>query len=159
LIALLDVLVFALTLIRLEQVVGRLISVARRGRRKRALCIAFSNPLMNAYFLFTVMMFGLFMVARSSFAPQGRNWFPFILAIFMVGPDYASKALSQKFTRRGLRVVVLGGLALYCVVGSYYAIRSIDIRYYGPAGMPPLRFSAATYRLAIPVRFPSNVGY
>jgi 4-amino-4-deoxy-L-arabinose transferase-like glycosyltransferase len=133
LIALLDVVVFGLTLIRLEQVFGRLISVARRGRWKRALCIAFSNPLMNAYFLFTVMMFGLFMVVRLSFGPQGRNWFPFILAIFMVGPDYASKALSQKVARRVLRLVVLGGLVLYCIVGSYYAIRSIDRRYYGPA--------------------------
>jgi hypothetical protein len=79
------------------------------------------------------MMFGLFMVVRLSFGPQGRNWFPFILAIFMVGPDYASKALSQKVARRVLRLVVLGGLVLYCIVGSYYAIRSIDRRYYGPA--------------------------
>jgi 4-amino-4-deoxy-L-arabinose transferase-like glycosyltransferase len=132
-IALLDVAVFGLVLVRLEQVVGRLISIARRGRWKWALRIASSNPLMNAYFLFTVLMFGLFMVVRLSFSPQGRNWFPFILAIFMVGSDYASKALSQRRSRRVFRLVIVGGLILYCIVGSYYAIQSINQRYYSSA--------------------------
>jgi 4-amino-4-deoxy-L-arabinose transferase-like glycosyltransferase len=139
-IALFNVIVFALTLIRLQQVATRLILIARRGRWRTALSITFSNPLLNAYFVFTVLMFGLFMVVRKSFAPQGRNWFPFILPIFVVGAQYASKALSHRLARRGFAAFILACLLLYSVVGSYYAIRSINDRYYGPA-MEHARFT------------------
>lgn len=134
-IALLDVVVFALVLFRFEQVATRLIVIARRGRWRRALCIALSNPLLNSYFVFTILMFGLFMVVRMSFAPQGRNWFPFILPIFMTGTSYAPKALSHRTTRRAFAFFILACLVLYCVVGSCYAIRSINERYYGTAAV------------------------
>jgi len=131
LIALLNVVVFALTLFRLQQVATRLILIAKRGRWRLALSFALSNPLLNAYFLFTVLMFGLFMLVRKSLAPQGRNWFPFILPIFMVGAQYASKALSHRLARRAFASLILTCLVLYCIVGSYYAIRAINKRYYG----------------------------
>ena len=129
-IAVVDVIVFVLTVLRLAQVTWRLIKVFRRGRRLRAMCIAFSNPLLNAYFLFTVMMFGLFMFVRNSFAPQGRNWFPLILAIFLTSCSYAPRALGRGKIFGGLSKVLIAGLVIYCIVGSYYAIPSIKNRYF-----------------------------
>jgi 4-amino-4-deoxy-L-arabinose transferase-like glycosyltransferase len=131
-IALLNVVVFALVILRLQQVITRLVLVARQGRWRRALCIAFSNPVLNAYFLYTLLMFGLFMVVRRSFAPQGRNWFPFMLPILMVGAEYASKALHHRLARRAFSHFILACLLLYCIVGSYYGIRAINNRYYSP---------------------------
>jgi len=137
LIALACVLVFALTIVRLFQVSVRLRRVARRGHPRRALCILFSNPLLNAYFIFTVMMFGLFMVVRRSFAPQGRNWFPFILAIFLNAIVYAPRALRGRRLSNFLSGVLTAGLATYCILGSCYAIPSIINRYYNVHAAPP----------------------
>src|SRR5262249_12313843 len=119
-IAAVDVGVFVVTIVRLAQVNVRLWKLARRGRTRRALCIMFSNPLLNSYFLFTVMMFGLFMVARRSYAPQGRNWFPFILPIFLSAACYAPRALGSRRVSTVFSWALVAGLALYCVVGSYY---------------------------------------
>jgi 4-amino-4-deoxy-L-arabinose transferase-like glycosyltransferase len=127
----LNVIVLALVLFRLENVVTRLILLARRGRWRRALFIAFSNPLVNAYFLFTVGLTCLFLVVRTAFIPQGRNWIPFILAIFMMGTEYGARAVSHRRTQAVFSALVTAGLVLYCLLGSYYAIQSLRVRYYG----------------------------
>jgi hypothetical protein len=127
----LNVIVLGLVLFRLENVVTRLILLARRGRWRRALSITFSNPLVNAYFLFTLGLFCLFLVVRESFAPQGRDWIPFILAIFMMGTDFGPRAFSHRRTQAVFSALVTTGLVLYCVLGSYYAIQSLRVRYYG----------------------------
>jgi len=75
--------ILALTLLRLEQVLSRLSSLAHRGRWKAAWRIAFSNPLLNSYFAFTVLMFFLRIATNNRFAGQGRNWLPFLLPIFL----------------------------------------------------------------------------
>jgi hypothetical protein len=130
--------VFVLTIVRVGQVTLRVWRVAKRGRRRRALCILFSNPLLNAYFIFTLMMFGLFMVVRRSFAPQGRNWFPFILAIFLNAVAYAPKALGRRRVSTPVSGALFAGLALYCILGSSYAIPSIINRYYNVNAIPPV---------------------
>jgi 4-amino-4-deoxy-L-arabinose transferase-like glycosyltransferase len=127
----LNIIVLGLVLFRLENVVTRLILIGRRGRWRRALFIAFSNPLVNAYFLFTLGLTCLFMVVRYSFAPQGRDWIPFILAIFMMGTEYGPRALSHRRSQAVFSAVVTAALVLYCLVGSYYAIHSLRVRYYG----------------------------
>jgi hypothetical protein len=144
--------VFVLTIIRVGQVILRVWRVAKRGRPRRALCILFSNPLLNAYFIFTVMMFGLFMVVRRSFAPQGRNWFPFILAIFLNAVAYAPKALGRGRVSTLVSGALLAGLALYCIIGSCYAIPSIVNRYYNVNAVPP------TYSVGAPVSGKQNLG-
>jgi 4-amino-4-deoxy-L-arabinose transferase-like glycosyltransferase len=127
----LNVIVLGLVFFRLENVATRLILIARRGRWRRALFIAFSNPLVNAFFLFTVGLTCLFLVVRRSFAPQGRNWIPFILAIFMMGTEYGPRALSHRRTQAAFSALVTAALVLYCLLGSYYAIPSLRVRYYG----------------------------
>jgi hypothetical protein len=136
-IAIACVAVFVLTIVRIGQVILRVWRVAKRGRRRRALSILFSNPLLNGYFIFTVMMFGLFMVVRRSFAPQGRNWFPFILAIFLNAVAHAPKALGRRRVSTLVSGALFAGLALYCILGSCYAIPSIVNRYYNVNAVPP----------------------
>jgi 4-amino-4-deoxy-L-arabinose transferase-like glycosyltransferase len=130
-IRILNVIILGLVLFRLENVVTRLVLLARRGRWRRALFIAFSNPLVNSYFLFAVGLTCLFLVVRRSFAPQGRNWIPFILAIFMMGTEYGPRALGHRRTRAVFSALVTAALVLYCLLGSYYAIQSLRVRYYG----------------------------
>lgn len=132
LIALLNCIVFGLALVRLERVITRLILVARRGRSRQALSIAFSKPLLNGCFLFTTGLFVLYMLVRNQFAPQGRDWFPFILPLFLVGIDYAPKALTHRRTRQTFSTLIIGGLLLYCAIGGYYSIHSVVHRFYGP---------------------------
>jgi 4-amino-4-deoxy-L-arabinose transferase-like glycosyltransferase len=133
-IAAFDVVLFALTLMRIIRILYRLYNISKAGRWRQALVIGFSNPLLNAYFIFTGLMFMLFALVRSSYAPQGRNWFAFILAIFLTGGWYAPRAVRFWNASNWLTVLVVGGLLLYCAVGSYYAIPSLINRFYTPPG-------------------------
>src|SRR5205823_9029846 len=109
--------ILALTLVRLEQVGSRLFCVWRRGRKWLALRLALSNPLVNSYFLFTLLMFYLFVRLENRFAAQGRNWLPFLLPIFLVGLVYAPKALTLRRTRVVVSGALTAALLFYCVVG------------------------------------------
>jgi hypothetical protein len=133
-IAALSVVLFALTLIRIIQVSYRLYKISKAGRWRQALVIGFSNPLLNAYFIFTGLMFMLFALVRISYAPQGRNWFGFILAIFLTGGWYGPRAVRFWNAPKWLTAFVVGGLLLYCAVGSYCAIPSLVNRFYMPTG-------------------------
>jgi hypothetical protein len=133
-IAAISVLLFVLTLIRIIRVSYRLYRVSKAGRWRQALVIGFSNPLLNAYFVFTGLMFVLFALVRISYAPQGRNWFGFILAIFLTGGWYAPRAVRFWNASGWLTAFIVGGLLLYCAVGSYYAIPSLINRFYAAGG-------------------------
>src|SRR5262249_21841025 len=122
--------VLALTLVRIEQVASRLICLWWRGRRWLAVRLALSNPLINSYFVFTLFMFYLYIRLENRFAAQGRNWLPFMMPIFLVGLVYAPKALTLRRTRLAFSAVLTAGLLLYCIIGSYYALRTIHRRYY-----------------------------
>jgi hypothetical protein len=122
--------VLALTLLRLEQVTSRLFGLWRRGRKWLAIRLALSNPLINSYFVFTVFMFYLFIRLENRFAAQGRNWLPFLMPIFLVGLVYAPKALTLRRTQVVLSTILAVGLLSYCLVGSYYGIRTIQKRFY-----------------------------
>jgi 4-amino-4-deoxy-L-arabinose transferase-like glycosyltransferase len=126
----------ALTLFRLEQVTSRLIRMFHKGRRWLAVRLALSNPVINSYFLFTVLMFYLFIRLENRFAAQGRNWLPFMLPIFLVGLVYAPKALTLRRTRQAFAVTLTAGLLLYCCVGSYYSILTLKKRYYPERPQP-----------------------
>lgn len=124
--------VLGLTLLRLEQVASRLIRLVMHGKSRQAIRIVFSNPVLNSYFLFTILMFVAFIQLENRFGAQGRNWFPFMLPIFMVGIVYAPKALLFRPTQIAVSRLLAGGLLLYCVAGSYYAIKTVHKRYYIP---------------------------
>jgi 4-amino-4-deoxy-L-arabinose transferase-like glycosyltransferase len=132
LIAVLNCMIFGLAAVRVARVAVRLARIARAGRWRIALSAALSNPLINGYLLFASGLSLLYMVVRGSFAPQGRDWFPFILPIFLVATEYAPKAAPGRRVRAVLSNLIIAGLGLYSAVGSYYAIPSLWSRYYGP---------------------------
>jgi hypothetical protein len=127
--------VLLLVFFRLEQVLTRLIVLARRGRWRMALRIAFSNPLMISYFIFTVFMIFLYALTDNSFNAQGRHWFPYILSGFLITTQYAPRALTHRKVQGIVSALFLFGLLVYCIVGGYYSIQSIKQRYYAPQHM------------------------
>jgi len=95
-----------------------------------ALRIAFGNPFLNSYLLFTVAMFGLWVYTNATFGPQGRNWLPYLLPAFSVGVIYAPMVLTHKRSRAVFSGAIVALLVAYCVVGGYYAVKTIKQRYY-----------------------------
>jgi hypothetical protein len=129
-------LVLGLTLLRLAQVASRLFSLWRRGRRQAVWRIALSNVPVNSYFLFTVLMFALYIRLDNRFAAQGRNWFPFLLPIFLTAFVYAPRALAWRGVGITLGSLGLMGLLLYDGIGGYYSLRTIEHRYYAADPSP-----------------------
>lgn len=130
-------LVLALGLTRLIQVTCRLSCVARNGRTGLALRMAMANVPMNSFLLFTLMMILLHVITNNFFRAQGRNWFPMLMPMFMLGLVHAPKALPRGPTRRHLAIALAAGLALYCLVAGHYAVGTIERRYYAPIAEPP----------------------
>jgi hypothetical protein len=124
--------VLALTLVRLQHVVVRLAGLVRRGRSGSAARIAVSNPLINGYFLFTVLMVLLYVRTGNRFGAQGRNWLPFLPGILLTALVYAPRALAGRGAQRACARLLATGLALYVAFGGYYAVRTIQRRYYMP---------------------------
>jgi hypothetical protein len=135
-IGLLSVVVFVLSFVRLGQTAWRLARIASRRSWRGALSIACSNPLINAYFMFTAIMFCLFAVVRYSYGPQGRDWFPLILPLFLIATHYAPKAIPSRRASNALSTLLIGCLALYCLAGIYYSTPSIMNRYYLNSPVP-----------------------
>ena len=123
--------IVVLMIVRLVTVSRRLVAVARRGRRRWALRIALGNPFLNSYLIFTALMFGLFVATGAAFGPQGRNWLPYLLPAFLVGVVYAPKVVRSQRIRAIFSRVVIASLVLYCAVGGFYSIKTIEHRYYG----------------------------
>jgi 4-amino-4-deoxy-L-arabinose transferase-like glycosyltransferase len=124
------IVVTVLMLARMGSVGIRLAAIARRGRWRWALRIAFSNPFLNSYFIFTVFMFMFFVVTSGTFFPQGRNWFPYLLPALSVGTIYAPRVIRRLRDRTRFSTAFIGGLILYCIVAGYYSIQSVQHRYY-----------------------------
>jgi hypothetical protein len=129
----------ALTVARFAQVSARLLRVYRAGRRREAIRILSSNPVINSYFLFTLLMIALFVSAENFFGAQGRNWFPFLTPIFVTAFAYAPKALKRPLVRKALVSISLAGLCAYTLVGSCFAIETLKQRFYAAGYDSPLK--------------------
>jgi hypothetical protein len=115
----------ACTLVRLGQVAYRLVRVARRGRPRRALRIAFSNPVAISYFLLAAFLF----TVEGYPGVQGRYYFPLLPAVFWVALKYAPRALPGKFGPALFRMQV-AGLIAYTIAGAFFAFPTLASRYY-----------------------------
>jgi 4-amino-4-deoxy-L-arabinose transferase-like glycosyltransferase len=131
LIGALNVVAFIIMVVLIGRTIRRLLALGRKRGRLKALTLASSNPGLNSYLFFTVLMFCLFAVVRDVYAPQGRNWLPFILPIFLVTTHYAPRILPKHGWRVFTSDLMLVLLALYSVIGSYYAIQCLHARFYG----------------------------
>jgi hypothetical protein len=128
-----------LTLVRIGQVSKRLAGVGRRGRARQAFRMAFSHPSANCYFLFTVLMFALYVRSDNFFGAQGRNWLPLMLPIFWTALVYAPRAIRSFRVRSRLAATLVGGLVLYVAVGGYYSMAAVRNRFYSPGYAEPMR--------------------
>jgi hypothetical protein len=128
----LTLLVFLLVLFRWEQVITRLVVLARHGRWRMALRILFSNPLLHSHFIFSAFMILLFAWHEKGFGAQGRHWFPYFLSGFLITTQFAPRALTHRKTQAAVSAMFILGLMSYCVLGGYYSIQAIKKRYYGP---------------------------
>ncbi|MDB5351633.1 MAG: hypothetical protein JWN86_2880 [Planctomycetota bacterium] len=124
--------VLALTLVRLERITSRLTRVVAAGHWRRAIRIAASDPVMNTYFLFFVLMLYAYVRMDNRFAAQGRNWIPLMLPVMLTAIHFAPRALTLRRTRTAVSVVVGAALVAYVSVGSVYGLRTIKKRYYLP---------------------------
>jgi hypothetical protein len=115
----------ACTLARFVQISLRLLRVARGGRARRALRIAFSNPVAISYFLLGAFLF----TVEGYPGIQGRYYFPLLPAVFWVALKYAPRALPGKFGPALFRMQV-AGLVAYTVAGAVFAFPTLEARYY-----------------------------
>jgi hypothetical protein len=115
----------ACTLVRLGQVAYRLVRVARRGRVRRALRMAFSNPVAISFFLLAAFLFSV----EGYPGIQGRYYFPLLPAVFWVALKYAPRALPGKFGPALFRIQVVG-LVAYTLAGAIFAFPTLAARYY-----------------------------
>jgi hypothetical protein len=115
----------ACTLVRLGQVSYRLGRVARRGRPRLALRMAFSNPVAVSYFLLAAFLF----TVEGYPGVQGRYYFPLLPAVFWVALKYAPRALPGKFGPALFRMQV-AGLVVYTIAGAIFAFPTLASRYY-----------------------------
>ncbi len=125
--------ILGLTLVRFGRVVAVVFRLLRRGRWRRGWHLALAHPVLNSYFLFTALMFFLYIRLDNRFGAQGRHWFPLLLPIFLTALSYAPRALPGRRRQAWLRAAVMVGLTLYTAVGAGYAPRSIQERFYAPA--------------------------
>jgi 4-amino-4-deoxy-L-arabinose transferase-like glycosyltransferase len=113
------------TLIRLGQVAFRLFRVARRGRVRRALRIAFSNPVAMSFFLLAAFLFSV----EGYPGIQGRYYFPLLPAVFWIALKYAPRALPGKFGPALFRMQA-AGLVAYSLAGAIFAFPTLTDRFY-----------------------------
>lgn len=125
LIAGISMLLLVCTLVRLGRVAWRLLKVARRGRPRTALRMAFSNPVANAYFLLALFLFSV----EGYPGVQGRYYLPLLPGVFWVALKYAPRALPGKFGPALFRLQV-AGLVAYTVAGAVFAFPTLSSRYY-----------------------------
>jgi hypothetical protein len=125
LIAGLSILLLGCTLARLVQVGFRLVRVARRGRPRLALRMAFSNPVAISFFVLAAFLFSV----EGYPGIQGRYYFPLLPAVFWVALRYAPRALPGKFGPALFRMQV-AGLVVYTVAGAVFAFPTLTARYY-----------------------------
>ncbi len=130
LLSLITLLMLALVFFRVAQVIVRLIMLAVRGHWRLAFRIAFSNPLLNSYFLFSVFMVVFYALTDNTFFAQGRHWFPYTLPGFLMTLHYAPRLLPWRKVRSAVSTLLVTGLLIYCAVGGYYSLKTITDRYY-----------------------------
>jgi hypothetical protein len=125
LIAGISMLLLACTLVRLGRVGSSLVRLARRGRPRLALRMAFSNPVAVSYFLLALFLF----TVEGYPGVQGRYYLPLLPGVFWVALKYAPRALPGKFGPALFRIQVVGLIA-YTVAGSAFAFPTLAARYY-----------------------------
>jgi dolichyl-phosphate-mannose-protein mannosyltransferase len=123
-------LVLVLGLTSAWKVTRLLIRVVRHGRPGVAAGLFLANVPLNSFFLFTLMMIAVHALTHNFFNAQGRNWFPMLTPMFMLGLVQAPKALAPGPGRKRLAFALAAGLVCYCLIAGHYALTTVEQRYY-----------------------------
>ena len=126
----LTLLVLAMVFFRFVQVAIRLIRVAARAGWRRALRLAFSNPLIINHLIFSVFMVLLYATTDNAFFAQGRHWFPYMLSSFWITIEFAPRVLPLRKLQRAVSTLLILGFVVYCLLGGYFSLKTITQRYY-----------------------------
>jgi len=125
--------VLALSLISGFRMFLRLRRVFQAGRRRHAVSLGVSDPLLSALVLYTAFYLVLWMVTFNGMDAQGRNWYPCVLPVFWVGAIYAPKAFRSPALRTVISTGLLVVLLLYSLVLVPFGERAVRRRFYGNA--------------------------
>ena len=128
----LTLLMCAVVIVRILMVAQLLIKMVSRRHWRMALRLAFGNPLLISYFLFSAFMILLYALTDNSFFAQGRHWFPYTLPGFLMALYYAPRVFRRRDMHRSLSTALMVGLLIYCGIAGYYSLKTITDRYYPP---------------------------
>lgn len=119
-----------LALVRSQHILAAAMRELRSGQVLRGLSLLSGNPLLNGFACFAVFMTGLYTLLGNVHISQGRNWLPFLPALFFAVFVHAPAALAGKRMRRFVTAGLIGAFLIYVGVASSYAVRSIKQRFY-----------------------------
>jgi 4-amino-4-deoxy-L-arabinose transferase-like glycosyltransferase len=121
--------IICLLLAWLQRRTRSLWQIGRRRTAKPAMRIALQDPFLLAALLFNLFMLAFYVATNGTFYPQGRNWIPFLLPIWMMAIRYAPSVLPRKY-RRPVSLTVASLLMAYCVVGNIAGLSTLEHRFY-----------------------------
>ena len=130
LIALLTVVVSALVIYRVARTSLALFIAGTKHHARAGLRIATSDPVLNSYLFFIVIMFAMYVATNNAFGISGRHWYPFIFPAFLCFVWYAPRALNRK--HQVLSTIFACALLAYSVIAATFAGLDVAHRYYSP---------------------------
>jgi Predicted membrane protein (DUF2142) len=130
----LTITVASLMLVRQFKVFLRLALVARY-RSAAALRLLTQNLLLISYAMFLASMLAFSIFTNGEIVKQGRYFLPFILASNLCAAKYGPQALPRRYGIPFSRLM-LTLLCCYSVIGSFFAIKSLNQRFYVPVSEP-----------------------
>ncbi len=122
--------IILLTLASLVKVLISLVHLVRKGRWRWASYIAFSNPVMNSYFLFVLIILLVYVMYFPSYRGQGRQWFPLIFPLFVNAAIFAPRVFASRVARRLAFYLITIGWLCYSLIGCYSAFGCVYREYY-----------------------------
>jgi hypothetical protein len=125
-------------LLSLVKVLISLFRLAKKARLLKAAVIAFSNPLINSYLLYDLIIFACMVLAYPSTLWQGRHWFALMFPLVLTTACFAPRFFRSRKARDWYFYIVVTAWVIYSLVGSIYAVDCIQKRYYVPARIKPV---------------------
>jgi hypothetical protein len=133
--------VLVLSLGSLARVTASLFRISRKKRFNQAFYLACSNPVLNTYFLFVIVMFLFNIFVYHSFYGQGRHWWPVILPIVLGSASFAPRFFPSHYLRKRIFWFVIIVWLCYSLLASYFAPGCIKKRYYCQNKLPAIDVS------------------
>ena len=120
------VVTLSLVLVRQARVVVRLGRLTGNRSWRRAIALAFGNPVITAFGAFI----GLMLVYEDAGGIQGRYFLPFLPALFYVSFQIAPKAIPRR-PGHAYRTLLMGATLGFALLSACFALPTLEERFYG----------------------------